>query len=247
MSAIRYIIFDLGSTLIHFEGDWPTVFAEADQILCNSLEDLGLGHFNAAFSQDFRIRMERHYRRREKDYIETPTTAILAETLEAAGYLEPSSKILQAAVDTLYKASQANWQLEGDATPALLSLQKMGCRLGILSNAGDDNDVQTLVKNTGLQDIFDFVISSAAIGTRKPDPRVFEISLAQWGASPDQAIMVGDTLDADILGANNAGIHSVWITRRADRPENMANQGRIIPDSVIQTLSELPAMVRNLG
>jgi 2-haloalkanoic acid dehalogenase type II len=247
VSAIRYVIFDLGSTLIHFDGDWPTVFAEADQVLCAKLEDLGLGHFNASFSQDFRTRMAQHHHRREKDYIEAPTTAILAETLKASGYPAPSSKHLQAAVDSMYKTSQANWQLEEDATPALQSLRNMGCQLGILSNAGDDNDVQTLVKNTGLQEIFDFILSSAAVGIRKPDPRVFEMSLAHWNARPEQTMMVGDTLDADILGANNAGLHSVWITRRADRPENMANEGRIIPDSVINALSELPTMVGTLG
>ncbi len=242
-----YVIFDLGSTLIHFEGDWPAVFAEADQVLCRSLEAQGLGDFNATFTQDFRGRMASHHQRREQDFIEAPTTTILAETLAATGRVDVSQKILQAAVDAMYAASQANWQVETDAAQALHELQEMGYRLGILSNAGDDNDVQTLVVNSGLQGFFDYVISSAAIGIRKPDPRTFALSLAQWGARPDQAVMVGDTLDADILGANNVGIHSVWITRRADRPENIVDQGRIVPDSVIDTLAELPALVENLG
>ena len=68
--------------------------------------------------------------------------------------------------------------------------------------------------------------------------------------SPDgrrAAVLDDDTLHQDILGANNIGLHSVWITRRADRPENMANHGLIVPDSVIHALSELPALVKNLG
>ncbi len=242
-----YVIFDLGATLIHFDGDWPTVFDEADQVLCESLEAQGLGHFNANFTQDFRARMAGHHQRREEDFVEAPTTAILAETLAATGRVDVPLKILQTAVDAMYAASQANWQVETDAAPALQALKEMGCRMGIFSNAGDDNDVQTLVVNAGLQDYFDYVLSSAGVGIRKPDPRAFALSLARWGAHPDQAVMVGDTLDADILGANNAGLHSVWITRRADRPENLANQGKIYPDSVIQALSELPGVVEKLA
>ena len=175
------------------------------------------------------------------------TTAILAETLTAVGRSDVPQAILQNAVNAMYGASQANWQVEHDSAAALESLRAMGCRMGIFSNAGDDNDVQTLVTNAGLQEYFDFVLSSARVGIRKPDRRAFDMSLAHWGAQPNQALMVGDTLHQDILGANNTGLHSVWITRRADRPDNIANQGRIVPDSVIHALSELPALVKNLG
>jgi 2-haloalkanoic acid dehalogenase type II len=242
-----YVIFDLGSTLIHFDGDWAMVFAEANQALRASLEDLGVGHFTDDFTQDFRSRMAAHHDRREQDYREAPTTAILAETLTAAGYADVPPDILQAAMDAMYQVSQAYWHLEEDAEAALQELREMGCRFGIFSNAGDDNDVQNLVQMNGLQDYFDYVLSSAGVGLRKPAPDVFEMSLAKWGAEPSQAIMVGDTLHQDILGAKHTGIHSVWITRRADRPDNMAYKGKIIPDTEIQALSELPRVVRDLG
>lgn len=246
-SSIRYLIFDLGYTLIHFDGVWPAVFAEADRVLRAELEKLGIGQFTDDFAQDFRARMAQHHLRREKDFIEAPTTAILAETLAASGHPDTPQHLLQAAVDAMYRPSQANWQVEEDAAPTLRELQAQGLRMGIFSNAGDDNDVQTLVDNAGLHGYFDYVFTSAAAGLRKPDPRVFEMSLAQWRAGPDQAVMVGDTLDADILGARNAGIHSIWITRRANRPENLANQGRILPDSVIANLSDLPDLVGKLA
>ncbi len=166
-----FVIFDLGSTLIHLDGDWPTVFAEANQALRASLEDLGVGHFSDEFTQDFRSRIDAHHDQRELDYLESPTTAILAETLTAAGYADVPPDILQAAVDAMYRVSQAYWQLEEDAEAALQELQEMGCRLGIFSNAGDDNDVQKLVQINGLRDYFDYVLSSAGVGLRKPAPR----------------------------------------------------------------------------
>jgi FMN phosphatase YigB (HAD superfamily) len=53
--------------------------------------------------------------------------------------------------------------------------------------------------------------------------------------------MVGDTLGADILGAQNADIYSIWITRRADNPSNRAHTKTIEADMEIATLEELPS------
>jgi FMN phosphatase YigB (HAD superfamily) len=50
-------------------------------------------------------------------------------------------------------------------------------------------------------------------------------------------------LGADILGAKNAGLTSVWITRRAHRDDNLAHEDTIRPDAVIQALGELPKLL----
>jgi FMN phosphatase YigB (HAD superfamily) len=62
---------------------------------------------------------------------------------------------------------------------------------------------------------------------------------------PQQVAMVGDTLGADILGAKNAGIYSIWITRRANTPANRAHAETIIPDARISELCELPSLLDN--
>jgi FMN phosphatase YigB (HAD superfamily) len=57
--------------------------------------------------------------------------------------------------------------------------------------------------------------------------------------------MVGDTLGADILGANNLGIASVWINRRVVmRPDNLAHDDTILPKATISALSELPGLLQ---
>ncbi len=58
--------------------------------------------------------------------------------------------------------------------------------------------------------------------------------------------MVGDTLTADILGAQNAGLRAVWITTRADHPENLRVRERVTPDAMISTLSELPSVLQQI-
>jgi FMN phosphatase YigB (HAD superfamily) len=59
--------------------------------------------------------------------------------------------------------------------------------------------------------------------------------------------MVGDTLGADILGARNSGIFSIWIRRRANTPGNRAHVDNILPDAQIDTLSELPGLFAQLA
>jgi FMN phosphatase YigB (HAD superfamily) len=56
--------------------------------------------------------------------------------------------------------------------------------------------------------------------------------------------MVGDTLNADILGAQQLGMMDVWITRRANTRTNREELSQIQPTWKIDTLSELPPLLR---
>jgi FMN phosphatase YigB (HAD superfamily) len=63
------------------------------------------------------------------------------------------------------------------------------------------------------------------------------------GVKPENAVMVGDTLPADILGAQQIGMKSIWIARRADRSENNEVLGKIKPDYTIHDLASLVDLV----
>lgn len=81
---------------------------------------------------------------------------------------------------------------------------------------------------------FDHIIISGAFGKGKPDPSIFEFALSKAGLAPDEALMVGDNLMTDIIGAEKAGIRSVWVNR-----EGKASHDSIIPTYEIQHLEEL--------
>jgi FMN phosphatase YigB (HAD superfamily) len=57
--------------------------------------------------------------------------------------------------------------------------------------------------------------------------------------------MVGDTLSADIQGAKNLGIFSVWVTRRAAQPNDPAPTSW--PDAIIENIGELPELLISLA
>ena len=241
---LEVVLFDLGNTLLYFDGVWDQVIAEMDGALLHSLQASGLVLKEQDFLHQVEARFAEYDAQKSGEFLEFTTTFILRSLLADLGYPALPDAVLQQAIQAMYAVSQSHWQLETDALPTLQLLREQGYRMGIISNAGDDQDVQTLIDKAGLRSYFEVILTSAAQGIRKPNPRLFQQALQHWGASPESAVMVGDTLGADILGARNAGIYSVWITRRAslDQP----HQDMIIPDARVEALSELPGLFSTL-
>jgi HAD superfamily hydrolase (TIGR01662 family) len=247
MSPRRFdvILFDLGDTLLYFDGDWPQVFAEARQALLGSLQASGVA-VGQDFLDDFYNRMEAYYRERDTEFVEYTTHYVLQTTLADWQHAAVAEDVLRDALAGFHRVTQQHWRPEEDALPTLEALRQMGYRLALISNAADDANTQALVDKLGARRYFEFVLSSAAQGVRKPNPRIFHAALARLGAPPARAAMVGDTLGADILGARNAGVFAIWITRRADTPANRAHADTIRPDAQVSRLSELPELLRRL-
>lgn len=240
-SPIRYLVFDLGGTLMHSSSDWGPVLQRADQALVRSLQNNQV----ELDAKVFRTRLHEYYEQRDKDFHETTYHLVLRELLKELGHVEVAESVLRSALDALFHITQANWQLESDAVETLATLKSNDYRLGIFSNAGDDKDVQELIESFGIRGYFDFVLTSAACFYRKPHPRAFELSLSQWNATPNEAAMIGDNLEADILGSKQAGMTPIWITRRAEFKD--ADIRRIQPDYSVRKLPELPPLLDRLS
>jgi 2-haloalkanoic acid dehalogenase type II len=127
-----------------------------------------------------------------------------------------------------------------DVAPALDALRDDGLRIGVLSDADTDFLLPTIELN-GLG--LDAVISSEQHGCYKPHRSFFLAGCALVDVSPEQAVYVGDTPRADILGARNAGMRTVWINRTGRPwPEDLEPA-----DAEIRALDELRSVVARLG
>ncbi|SCX09578.1 putative hydrolase of the HAD superfamily [Ruminococcaceae bacterium P7] len=82
-------------------------------------------------------------------------------------------------------------------------------RIGVIANQNLGSKER--LDKFGLLKYIDLVIASAEEGVAKPDLRIFEIALDRSNCKPEEAIMVGDRLDNDIIPANKIGMTSVWI------------------------------------
>ena len=244
-TQLKGVIFDLGNTLLHFNGDWNEVAEEFYTELYRSLTSSGFDLDKANFIHLFHTRIHAYFKERARRQIELTIAYVLQNTLVDLGYSQVTSEELKRPLAEMYAVSQSRWQREDDAVTTLDTLLEAGYRIGIISNAGDDEDVQTLVDNARIRPYFDFILTSAAERYRKPDRRIFQRVFDYWNFSPGQIAMVGDTLEADILGAKNAGMVSVWITRRAKTSHSSNNLTTIRPDYKIASLAELPKIINS--
>jgi putative hydrolase of the HAD superfamily len=98
-----------------------------------------------------------------------------------------------------------------DAVPALRELRAEGVRLVAASNW--DVSLHEQLAATGLTPLLDGALSSADFPAPKPDPEIFTRALALAGANAEQALHVGDDVEADVGGARAAGMTPVLIDR----------------------------------
>lgn len=121
-----------------------------------------------------------------------------------------------------------------DAAPALAVLQRRGLTLGLISNIDQRGD--ELIDSLGLGDCVDFAVTSGETGLQKPDPAVFRAALRKANAAPNEAIMVGDQPESDIVGAIRVGITPILIDRDGNHP-------RYDVCTRITSLDQLPPLI----
>ena len=245
-TEIKGVIFDLGNTLLFFNGEWDEVAKELYAELSRSLISLGFDLEKAEFIHLFHSQIQAYFEDRDRRHIELTTAFVLQNTLADLGFSQITEEELKRPLAEMYAVSQQRWLVENDAITTLNFLLETGYRVGMISNAGNDDDVQTLIDNAGFRPYFDFILTSAAEGYRKPNQKIFQKVFDYWHFLPGEIAMVGDTLEADILGAIDMEMVSIWITRRVQIPNDADILLSIQPDYKIDSLSELPALLSQI-
>ncbi len=146
--------------------------------------------------------------------------------------LDEQREVLDLVLDSQFAADA--WEPYPDVLPALEALHDMdGLRIGVVSDWG--SNLAPILAKIGLDRYLDFTLASGAVGLAKPDPAFFRLALSRVGVAPEQALMVGDSYRADVLGARAAGLDALLL----DRP-GIATASDV---PIIRSLDELPAMV----
>jgi putative hydrolase of the HAD superfamily len=243
---INGVAFDLGETLLHFEGDWPDLFSRSRRDLHQYLTDTGLQLPFESFSETLRQRIEQAQEDRLDDHIERPVRDVLEEVLAQFGHQAADPEVVTRGLEVLFALSEAHWRPVAGMADVLNWVKARGWRMGIISNASDEANVQRLVAKIDGAHAFDPVLVSARVGVRKPAPEIFNQLIGQWALPPETLVMVGDTLDADILGAQSAGMHQIWLRSAQDRADNQAAMGRISPEAVAIDLRQVPDLLERI-
>lgn len=96
------------------------------------------------------------------------------------------------------------------ASAMISSLRSKGIKLAILSNGKVDLQ-KSVIRALGIYDHVDAIVVSEEVGFKKPDKEIFEITLDKLSVRSGEAIMVGDSYEADVVGAQTAGITPILL------------------------------------
>lgn len=222
---IEVVLFDADDTLWDFHGAMRAA-------LHAMLEELWItypGRESASLTVDrlieIRNRVAQELSGRVMD-LAVVRLASFERALEEAGIDEEG---LAVELGASYFSHQAHFiRLFDDTLPTLDALADR--RLAIVSN-GNAN-----VARLGLEDRFEAVIRSVDVGVGKPDPAIVEAALTRMGVSAEQAVLVGDSEEADVGAARAAGLRSVLVDR--DRSAGVSQA-----DWTINSLRELPGLL----
>ena len=121
-------------------------------------------------------------------------------------------------------------------TMECLRILKKKYKLGIIAN--QIPGAEKRLEEMGIRRYFDVIVSSAEEGVAKPDPRIFNIALIRAGCTPEQAVMIGDRIDNDIVPAKQMGMKTVWIRQGVGRYWNIQGDCET-PGYEVNNLSEL--------
>jgi len=232
-------LFDLGSTLIEYENnDWATLgkmgIMAAHPYLKSQFPNLPeVQEFGPTFYLYLRDILDARKGDAEVELYDT--CAKIFERMK----LIISDGIVEKFVDIYYKPVRDQITMVPGADEILNNLKNAGLTIGLVSNSIFPEKFHIHeMEHFGLHKYFDFTIFSSSVGIRKPGKRIFEIALEKAKVEASEAIFIGDRFDADITGAKNAGIVSVWKYK-----EGRENPEGIEPDYSIVNLDEIESIV----
>ncbi|UOE92593.1 HAD-IA family hydrolase [Alkalihalobacillus sp. LMS39] len=177
--------------------------------------------------------------RKMKDIVPQYRKDTWTEGLAAIGIDNPT---LGATLAELFPKKRRSLPFVYKDTFSVLNELKNKYQLILLTNGSPTLQNEKLDLTPQLVPYFDHIVVSGAFGRGKPDPAIFQHCLFLTNLTANDAIMVGDNVNTDILGSNRVGMKNVWINQENNQVTDPEKQ----PTFEIQSLSELPQVLQTV-
>jgi putative hydrolase of the HAD superfamily len=212
LDNISHVFFDLDHTLWDFDKNSELTFEKIFQM--NNI-DIHLKEFLEVY-EPINLRYWKLYREEQIDK-ESLRYKRLSDTFKALNYKVKSRIINKLSVDYINHLSTFNHLFDGAIE--ILDYLEPKYELHIITN-GFKEVQQGKLNNANINQYFKTVTNSEMVGVKKPNPKIFNHALTLAKANIENSIMIGDNLEADILGALDFGIDAICFNYHK---ENLAN------------------------
>lgn len=142
-------------------------------------------------------------------------------------------KILASGIIGYRRAKEGTLALYPHVQLTLTELVRRGIKMAVVSDA-PRLPVWLRISGLGLQHYFDAVVTFDDTGVKKPDPKPFRTALDYLKLKPEEAIMVGDWAERDMVGAKKVGLTTVFA-----RYGDLQNQQNVVADHEVNDIQEL--------
>lgn len=229
----KAVLFDMFDTLMMIEHDHQ-FYIPSIKMMYNTLKNNGITESFTAFMDAYTKARIELYEKADINDEEPHFNQRIVKALEFLGYkYSNDSAIVIESTLAFCKEFMKYVRIDQDTVKILNELHKK-FKLGIVSNFAIPECVINLLKRDNIERFFSVIIVSGAVNTRKPNREIFQAALDFLKVDSSETIFVGDTLDADIKGAKDLGMTTIFIERRLQK-----NKDLIIPDINIKKLKEL--------
>jgi putative hydrolase of the HAD superfamily len=199
---MKGIVFDLDETLVDRRGSLDSYSQKLFSAFSESVV-VPLDEFVAEFHRldgNGRVPRDEFFAALAAALFRNVPTHRIKEHFEATAWLQP--------------------RLFGGIVDVLQALRAEGWRVGIVTNGGVPAQTAK-IENSGLSNLIDSHVISAAFGSKKPAPEIFRHVIELLRIDPDQSWFVGDDPRADIWGAKQIGFQTCWVERYSVWPADL--------------------------
>lgn len=207
MKEYSHLFFDLDHTLWDFDTNARFTLEELHRNL--SLEDRGITDFEK-FYRSYLGHNEKLWDRYRKGYIKVDELRWKRMWHTLLDFKIGDDRLARQMGEEFLRLLPTRKHLFPHTLELLLYLRNKGYELHLITN-GFNATQHAKIKNSGIEGFFGQVVTSEGSNSLKPHKEIFDYAFRLTGAAPEMSIMIGDNIEADIIGASNAGMDQVFV------------------------------------
>ncbi|HRP31646.1 MAG TPA: YjjG family noncanonical pyrimidine nucleotidase [Agriterribacter sp.] len=228
MMTYKHLFFDLDHTLWDFESNARQTMEEMFKAL--DISNRGVTSFDAFYDR-YIYHNTRLWERYRKGFIKRDDLRWKRMWNTLLDFKIGDEKLARTMDNFFLDKLPTRTLLFPHAIPILEYLRNKGYALHLITN-GFETTQHSKLRHSGLTGFFEKIITSEGSNSLKPQKQIFEYALQKTGAETKESIMLGDDIEADIIGAKNAGIDQVFINHKHIQPP-------VQPTYTVYSLKEL--------
>lgn len=228
----KHLFFDLDHTLWDFDANARATLAQMHIDL--KLPEKGIHDFDL-FYRNYLVHNEKLWAKYRNGQIRQDELRLKRMWLALLDFQIADEALAKQMNELFLQLLPTRTILFPDTIEVLRYLRDKGYGLHLITN-GFEETQHSKLKSSGLDEFFGVVVTSECSNSLKPQKEIFEYALNKTGATVEESLMIGDTLDVDVAGALGVGMDAVHVNF-TDAAQN------IQPTYTVRSLKELKAFL----